>query len=259
MKVTLRQGGQDCQGIPNSVRKARPGWHYTADVVKRRTLDRTQVIAAARDLANTEGLTKLTMRALSARVGVEAASLYTHVKDKEDLFDGLAELIFSEVVVEATDDPLPRRIEMYSAALRNVLLANANLAAVVAIRPVVSVSTLALVEQALTELTDAGLDHGEALHILDTLISFVVGHALSEIGRDPERGGHSEADLAAQRAALPADLFPNVIKTLGQGPIDRDAEFHYGVRLIMAGIDAALDRVVRRRTGRRSGVALLGP
>ncbi len=209
-------------------------------MVKRRTLDRIQVIAAARDLANEQGLTKLTMRALSARVGVEAASLYSHVKDKEDLFDGLAELIFSEVTVEPTDDPLPRRIELYSAALRRVLLANANLAAVVAIRPVVSVSTLALVEQALGELTDGGLDHTEALHVLDTLISFVVGHALSEIGRDPARGGHTEADLAAQRAALPADEFPNVVETLGRGPIDRDAEFEFGVRLIIAGMESVL-------------------
>lgn len=205
-------------------------------MVKRRTLTREQVIAAARDLANEQGLDKLTMRALSARVGVEAPSLYTHVVDKEDLFDGLAELIFSEVRVEPTDDPLAVRVEMYSEALRQALLTNAHLAPVAATRPVVSISTLNLVEQALGELIDAGIEPQQALYTLDSVVSFVIGHALTEIGDNPDIGGHSEAELAAQRTALPADLFPNVAGTLGQGRVDREAEFRFGIRLIISGI-----------------------
>jgi len=176
------------------------------------------------------------MRALSARVGVEAPSLYTHVVDKDDLLDGLAELIFSEVQVPPSDDPLPVRIEMYSQALRRALLTNAHLAPVAATRPVVSVSTLHLVEQALGELIDAGLDSDQALYTLDSLVSFVIGHALTEISDNPEIGGHSEEEIAAQRSALPADDFPNVAATLGRGPIDREAEFSFGIRLIIAGV-----------------------
>ena len=209
-------------------------------MVKRRTLDRTQVIAAARDLANAEGLDKLTMRALSARLGVEAPSLYTHVEDKEDLYDGLAELIFSEVVVEASDDPWPRRIEMYSNALRRALLRNANLVSIAATRPIVSLATLNLVEQALAELVEIGLTADEAVYTLDSLVSFVIGHALAEVGSNPNIGGHPEEELAAQRAALPEELFPHVAKTLGRGPIDRDAEFAHGVQLLIAGVAAIL-------------------
>lgn len=205
-------------------------------MVKRRTLTREQVIAAARDLANEEGLDKLTMRALSARVGVEAPSLYSHVKDKEDLLDGLADLIYSEITVEPSDDPIEVRIETYCNALRQGLLANAHLAPVAATRPVVSVSTLNLVEQSLGELTAAGFSQQHALYVLDTLVAFVIGHALTEIGADPQIGGHSQDELAAQRAALPADLFPNVAATLGLGEVDRDAEFQFGVRLIISGI-----------------------
>jgi AcrR family transcriptional regulator len=205
-------------------------------MVKRRTLTREQVIAAARDLANEEGLDKLTMRAISARVGVEAPSLYTHVVDKEDLLDGLAELIFSEVRVEPSDDTLTVRIEMYSLALRRALLSNAHLAPVAATRPVVSVSTLHMIEQALGELMEAGLDARQAIFTLDSLVSFVIGHALTEIGDDPEFGGHSEDEIAAQRTALPAERFPNVAATLGQGQVDRDAEFQFGIGLIIKGV-----------------------
>jgi len=205
-------------------------------MVKRRTLTREQVIGAARELANEQGLDKLTMRAISARVGVEAPSLYTHVVDKQDLLDGLAELIFSEVRVEPSDDPLATRIEMYSRALRQALLSNAHLASVAATRPVVSISTLHMVEQALGELMEAGLDPQQSLYILDSLVSFVIGHALAEIGDDPEFGGHSEDEIAAQRAALPADQFPNVAATLGQGRVDREAEFQFGVGLLIKGV-----------------------
>ena len=205
-------------------------------VVKKRTLTRSQVIAAARELANEQGLDRLTMRALSARVGVEAPSLYSHVADKDDLLDGLAELIFSEVQVPPSDDPIPVRMEMYSNALRHALLSNAHLASVAATRPVVSVSTLNLVEQALGELIDVGLEPQQALYVLDSMVSFVIGHALAEIGDNPDIGGHSEEEIAAQRAALPADVFPNVAATLGQGPIDRETEFHFGMRLIINGV-----------------------
>ncbi len=208
---------------------------------KKRNLDRSKVLAAAREHVAEQGLDRLTMRALSARVGVEAASLYSHIKDKEDLLDGLAELVFAEVALSPSDDPWPRRFEMYSHMLRKVFLDNARLITVVATRPIVSISTIGLIEQALGELTAYGLDPERAVYALDALVSFVVGHTLAEISADPDIGGHDQEEIATQRAALPAEIFPHVAQTLGSGPIDRDAEFAFGVRLLIAGVAEAID------------------
>ena len=44
-----------------------------------------QIVEAARDLLETAGPDGLTMRALAARLGIRAPSLYKHVESKEDL------------------------------------------------------------------------------------------------------------------------------------------------------------------------------
>lgn len=206
----------------------------------RQGLTRAQVIEAARQLVNREGLDALTMRKLSKDLHVEAPSLYSHVKNKSDILDGLAELVFGEVKVAPSDDPWQQRIGQYSRALRQALLANPNVVPVISVRPVISVSTLQLIEEALGELTVMGLSHRQAIFTLDTLVSFVMGHVLTELSANPIVSGHDPEAVAAARAALPAEIFPNVAKTLAEGIVDRNAEFEHGVAMLVAGIENLL-------------------
>ena len=76
----------------------------------RAPLTRDRVMRAALTLADTQGLDALSMRALGAALGVKAMSLYNHVKDKEDLLDGMVELVVSEI--EAPSPAAPWREAM---------------------------------------------------------------------------------------------------------------------------------------------------
>jgi len=213
-------------------------------MMARQGLDRVQVIAAARDLVNAKGLDALTMRALSAALGVEAPSLYGHVKDKADILDGLAELVYSEVYVPATRDEWPRRIQLYCNGFRRALLKNPNLASLVATRPVLSLSTLDIIESGLAEMRQHGLSVEQATFAFDTIASFVTGHVLFELTSTEQTkvmGGHDPARLASARAALPADRYPNVRLALGT-TIDRTAEFNFGVSLIVEGLRPLVER-----------------
>src|SRR5262245_2425765 len=67
--------------------------------VKRRTLSRTRVAAAALDLIEREGLARLTMRRLGSELGVEGMALYTHVRNKEDLLNAVADLVLEDLDV----------------------------------------------------------------------------------------------------------------------------------------------------------------
>ncbi len=49
------------------------------------------------DLADEGGIESVTMRELGRRLGVEAASLYNHVAGKDDLLDGMADLVVAEI------------------------------------------------------------------------------------------------------------------------------------------------------------------
>ncbi|HEY4768224.1 MAG TPA: TetR family transcriptional regulator, partial [Candidatus Limnocylindria bacterium] len=52
-------------------------------------LSRERVLRAAMELADEAGLESLSMRRLAQPLGVEAMSLYHHVRNKDDLLSGM--------------------------------------------------------------------------------------------------------------------------------------------------------------------------
>jgi AcrR family transcriptional regulator len=73
-------------------------------VVKRRTLSRERVAAAALELIEREGLGRLTMRRLGGELGVEGMALYTHVRNKDDLLNAVADLVLESLDVDFGPD-----------------------------------------------------------------------------------------------------------------------------------------------------------
>src|ERR1700687_1318065 len=64
-------------------------------------LSRERVLRAAVVLADTGGIESLTMRMLGQELGVEAMSLYNHVANKDDILNGIVDLVFSEIAIPA--------------------------------------------------------------------------------------------------------------------------------------------------------------
>src|SRR5437588_2665596 len=74
-------------------------------------LSRARVCREALALVDAEGLEALSMRRLGARLGVEAMSLYRHVRNKADLIDALYAAVLGDLVPEgeAAATPAPAR------------------------------------------------------------------------------------------------------------------------------------------------------
>lgn len=68
---------------------------------KRAPLSRERVVAAAMALADENGEAGVTMRAIGARLGVEAMSLYNHVAGREQILDGMVDAVFGEIDLPA--------------------------------------------------------------------------------------------------------------------------------------------------------------
>src|SRR6476469_8077103 len=68
---------------------------------KRAPLTRDRVLHAALELADEGGTAALTMQQIGRRVGVEAMSLYRHVRNKDDILDGIVDLVFAEIELPA--------------------------------------------------------------------------------------------------------------------------------------------------------------
>jgi AcrR family transcriptional regulator len=62
----------------------------------RAPLDRDRILRAALDIADRTGIESLTMRKLGEALGFEAMSLYNHVANKDDLIDGMLDLVLAE-------------------------------------------------------------------------------------------------------------------------------------------------------------------
>ena len=65
-------------------------------------LSREKVLDAAIALADRDGIESLSMRRLGQELGVEAMSLYNHVANKDDIFDGIVEIVLREIEIPQT-------------------------------------------------------------------------------------------------------------------------------------------------------------
>src|SRR5262249_7442744 len=65
---------------------------------RRRPLNRERILAAALELVDEQGIDALSMRKLGQALGgYEAMSLYNHVANKDDLLDGILDLVLAEM------------------------------------------------------------------------------------------------------------------------------------------------------------------
>src|SRR6266498_408780 len=84
-------------------------------------LSRERVLHAAIRLADQGGIEALTMRKLAQALGVEAMSLYNHVANKQDLVDGMVDLVVSEIELPATAE-WDAAIREYAISAHGILL-----------------------------------------------------------------------------------------------------------------------------------------
>lgn len=199
----------------------------------RRSLNRRRILEAAVGLADREGLEALSMRRLGTELGVEAMSLYNHVSGKEALLDGMVEVLLEEMKLPSKVESWELLVREGYRAVRRLSRKHPNVFPLFVRRPPDTLGESRLLEAFLGTLRDAGFDKETSLHAFRTLSSYTIGYALAEIrGFALESGG----DRPGFRD-LTKDEFPRIfeITPLLETP-DHDAEFEFGLDLILAGL-----------------------
>ena len=211
------------------------------------------IVRTALQLLDDVGLEGLTLRRLGGELGVSAATLYWHVRDKRALLDLVAEAIVAEH--RPSRRPAPGQpwwewlTETVSAQYR-ALVGHRDAALVVAgNRP--TENALPAIEQTLSSLVEAGFPPAEALQSVLALGHFVLGSAM-ERQAETARGAATETDSrVAVRVRTDADL-PTLAAAAQAMPMaGPDATFRHGLALLMAGLRARHDT----RTGVAAGHA----
>lgn len=142
-------------------------------------LSRAQICREALALVDEEGLPALSMRRLGARLGIEAMSLYHHVRDKADLLDALHAAVLGDLDAEARGDWRELLLGL-ARALRKALLCHPNVVPLFATRPVRAPEALASIARVLAALVEAGFSDRDAEKTLITVGVFTIGCVLAE-------------------------------------------------------------------------------
>src|SRR5437763_8801259 len=155
---------------------------------------REHLVGAALDLLDESGLDGLTMRTLAERMGVRAASLYWHIRDKEQLLGLLAEAILAEVPEPPADLPWRGQLEAFATEYRRVLQSHRDAA-----RIVLEAQPTAprLYERLVGTLLSAGFEGGAAVDACHLIAGTYVPAAVAEERTAAPAAGADRGELRA--------------------------------------------------------------
>jgi TetR/AcrR family transcriptional regulator, tetracycline repressor protein len=201
-------------------------------------LNREAIARAGLRLLDGSGIDGVTLRALASELGVQAPTLYWHVKSKRDIFKAMA-IAISQDAAAATaamnpEAPWRERLKGWAYAMRSSILSHRDGGRVFAGTFAADPATFAVTEAALSAWRDAGLSLDESAPRMLLLRHFIVGFCIEE----QELAESGEKDDHARLRELPdapdAKSFPLTAQALrivsGSGSDDR---FELGLQLML--------------------------
>jgi len=218
---------------------------------RREPLSRERVLRAAVELADEGGIEATSMRRLGQAVGVEAMSLYNHVGNKDDLLDGMAELVLEELLDEAGRAELPDPARDWQGALRarvliarTVMLRHRWMPALLETRTTLSPAATRWFDEVLGTLRAGGFSYDLGHHALHALGSRALGFTQELF--DPGPGGGDEA--SDELMATLAPQIPHLVGMLSEiahddgvdltlGWCDDQTEFEFGLDVLLDGLE----------------------
>jgi AcrR family transcriptional regulator len=215
-----------------------------AEQAARRTpLSRERVLRTAVALADDAGIDAVSMRNLAQELGVVPMALYKHVANKDELLDGMVDIVIGEI------DPPDPDLDWRSAVRKRVLSARDALLRHPWTRRVMEAQTaptpvvMGYLDSTIGLFLGGGLSVDLTHHVMHALGSRVFGFT-QELHQD----GHvSDPDELAAIAHQLAELFPNVVTIATNRPHEAESvvgagcddqfEFEFALDLLLDGFD----------------------
>ena len=234
--------------LPESLRRL---WDRAAPAKKpRRSLSLDRIVNAAIEIADTEGLSALSMARLAERLGSAPMSLYRHVASKEELYDFMIDAAARESSVVATDDWRAGLAE-WIADLMALYQRHPWILQLPVSKPPLDPGQLDWLERGLLIQQSTPLTVAEKLGVVLTLLEYARGHAA--IANSLE-GTDASFGLPLPYGQLLAQLvdearFPMLTAAISAGafeppPVDSEADLQedlqFGLNLILDGVAALI-------------------
>ncbi len=207
-------------------------------------LSRERVLRAAVAVADSGGIESLTMRRLGQDLGVEAMSLYKHVANKEDLLDGMVDLVFAEIEFPRADLDWKTALRRRMASVREVLVRHRWALRILESRATPGPTTLAHHDAVLGCLRRAGFSVPLAGHAYAVLDSYVFGFVHTELTLPFQSPEETREVAGAIFDQLPPGAYPHLVELTKEQVLKPGYayanEFPFGLDLILDGLERAL-------------------
>ena len=205
----------------------------------RQPLTRARVLSAALTMADKDGIDALSMRNLAKALKVEAMSLYNHVASKDDILDGLVELIAGEIEVPQVGGDWQQAMRKRAISAHTVLSRHPWATMLLFSRVNIGPNMLRYVDATIGCLREAGFSHPLADHAWTALDAFIYGFTLQK--RNFPLDPTEYAQAASQFLHLiPVEQFPHLhgmSQEVIAGRHDGRHQLEFGLELILAGLE----------------------
>ncbi|HZO67882.1 MAG TPA: TetR/AcrR family transcriptional regulator C-terminal domain-containing protein [Kribbellaceae bacterium] len=213
-----------------------------SNTARRAPLSRERVLRTAIELADQGGLGSLTMRKLGQRLGVEAMSLYNHVANKDDILDGIVDLVVGDIDVPPAGTHWKAAMRQRSISAHQVLLAHPWAAMLVMSRFNIGPGMTRYLDATLGRLREGGFSIEEALDAWHTLDSHLYGFTLQELNL-PFGVEETQNVSASVLGQIPAEQYPYVFEVITRiMQTGRDEDFEFGLDLVLDGLERIAGR-----------------
>lgn len=206
----------------------------------RAPLSKERVLHAAMVLADEGGIESVTMRKLGEHLGVEAMSLYNHVANKDEVLDGIVDLVFSEIALPSDADDWKGEMRTRAISAHGALLRHPWATSLMQSRTKPGPATLRHHDSVLGSLRKAGFTLVMAAHAFSVIDGYVYGFALQQINiplQSPEQVAEVGENILQQLAGEYRYLAEMITEHAMQPGYDYSEEFEFGLDLILDGLE----------------------
>jgi AcrR family transcriptional regulator len=207
-------------------------------------LTRDRVLRAAVEVADERGIESLTMRRLAQHLDVKPMSAYYHVENKDDILDGIVDIVFGEITVPRIGRDWRPAMRARAISLREVLGDHPWAASLMQSRINPGPALLRHHDAVIGSLREGGFSVAMAAHAFSVIDAYVYGFALQEKTLPFETPEEIAVIAEMILQQMPSDEYPYLAEltidhVLQPGYSYRD-EFEFGLDLILDGLERCL-------------------
>lgn len=204
-------------------------------------LSRERVLRGAIAVADASGIGSLTIRSLAQELRVKPMAIYHHVANKDEILDGVVDLVFGEIELPSTEGDWRREMRRRAESARQVLGRHPWAIGLLDSRTSPGPATLRHLDAVIGTLRHAGFSVEMAAHAFTLLDSYVYGFALQEAAL-PFEAPETLTDVTTSiMEGFDADEYPHLVEMATEHILepgyDFGNEFDFGLDLILDALE----------------------